>query len=234
MKTAHPDQRYGCVTHAQHGDDLMLLSIFDRLGIEKPFYIDIGAHHPSIISNTRLLYERGARGINVDANRRFQELFDKERPFDKNLCGLAIGETAGEATFHMYSDTSGRNTISPAEVKSLEGRLTVKRTETVRVITYDMLVRDYAEGRVPHLLLVDAEGKDYDILRTIDFVKAGGMPLVICVETRIHDTKAMVAAVGKCYTLYCRMGENLFFVRDDVFAAVLGMEETPWATKSSR
>ena len=58
---ASPDQRFGPQTYAQGGEDLVLLNIFARLGIARPTWLDIGAHHPWRISNTALLYARGWR-----------------------------------------------------------------------------------------------------------------------------------------------------------------------------
>jgi len=66
--TSHRDQWFGGRTYAQHGDDLAVLNIFKRLGIEKPSYLDVGAYHPFDLSNTALLYERGSRGIVVEPN----------------------------------------------------------------------------------------------------------------------------------------------------------------------
>jgi hypothetical protein len=66
--TGHRDQWFGGRTYAQHGDDLAVLNIFKRLGIERPSYLDVGAYHPFDLSNTALLYERGSRGINVEPN----------------------------------------------------------------------------------------------------------------------------------------------------------------------
>ena len=76
------DQLYGSRTYAQHGDDLAILNIFDMIGITRPSYLDIGAHDPFKISNTALLYLRGSRGINVEANPRLIEAFRVQRPDD--------------------------------------------------------------------------------------------------------------------------------------------------------
>lgn len=53
-------------------------------------YIDIGAHHPSRFSNTRHPYERGWRGINIDADEELLASFLTERHLDINICA-AIG-----------------------------------------------------------------------------------------------------------------------------------------------
>lgn len=52
------------------------------MGIKKPSYIDIGAHHPYEISNTAIFYMNGCRGVNVEANPNLIDEFYKERPDD--------------------------------------------------------------------------------------------------------------------------------------------------------
>ena len=49
------------------------------------FYVDIGAHHPKRFSNTYIFYQRGWRGINIDAKPGTKEVFNKLRPRDINL-----------------------------------------------------------------------------------------------------------------------------------------------------
>ena len=57
---AHPDQLFGDKTYAQHGDDLVIRAIFHSLGIATPSYLDVGAHHPERISNTKLFYDNSS------------------------------------------------------------------------------------------------------------------------------------------------------------------------------
>src|SRR5690606_9910227 len=73
--SGHPDQHYGHITYSQHGEDLLILNLFDQLQIKNPSYLDLGAHHPTDISNTKLLYDRGSRGVNIEANRHLIEAF---------------------------------------------------------------------------------------------------------------------------------------------------------------
>ncbi len=88
-------------------------------------------------------------------------------------------------------------------------------------VTY--LVNMYANGKWPHLLLVDAEGLDYQIIETADFWVPINAPMVICVETRMKDTLKMVQLLAKKgFSSYCRMGENLFFVRKDLYNGAFG------------
>lgn len=55
-------------TFSQYGEDKIFQLIFDCLEISKPFFFDIGAHHPAKLSNTAVFYEQGSCGVNVEAN----------------------------------------------------------------------------------------------------------------------------------------------------------------------
>lgn len=214
--SGHRDQRWGPTSYAQHGDDFMLLNLFELLGIAQPNYLDVGAHDPTTLSNTRLLYERGSRGVNVEANPKLVAAFKRERPGDIML-NVGVGPEAGSHTFYMYSDTSGRNTFSTAEVQLLEGLLTVRKMVTLPVVTLDSIVKEHFQGIWPNILSIDIEGLDYDVLERARFNGDGPPwgPIVICVETRRVETDRMSKMLKeKGYYRYCRLGENLFFIRN--------------------
>jgi FkbM family methyltransferase len=216
----HPDQRWGGRTYSQHGEDLLFLSIFEQLGIQNPSWLDIGAHHPENISNTKLLYDLGFRGVNVEANPNLYMEFLKQRPEDTNIC-IGVGLVNGSARFYMYDDTSGRNTFSEKEVK--EYNHTVRKETVLPVTTLDKLVDDYCSGNYPHLLSIDVEGLDYDVLNHANFLQSS--PVVVCVETRLKDSAKMQKMMnGKGYVFYVRMGENMIFVHELYFRRLLPLE----------
>lgn len=213
-------QLFGSVTYAQHGDDLMLLNLFHLLKIKSPTYLDLGAHHPYRLSNTALLYERGSRGVNVEANPYLIEDFKKYRPEDKNL-NVGVGLEVGNSTFFMYDKKSGRNTFSFDEVKTLDNIMTVKESAQLPMLTLMDIVDGTCGGAWPDLLLCDIEGLDFDVLNSADFKNHSPPyfqgPKIVCVETRLHDTNRMRLMMElKLYALHCRMGENLFFIRTDL------------------
>ncbi len=210
---AHPDQRFGCFTLAQHGDDLMLLNLFELMGIEHPTYLDIGAHHPFIISNTALLYERGSRGVNVEANPNLLAEFFKHRPGDVNL-NVGVGLQNGVFPFFMYSPTCGLNTFSKDETATHANRYPIVQVLDLPMITLDDLVRKYCGGHYPDLLTIDIEGLDYAVLNSADFSRS--CPKVVVAEVRRGESALIKELMTKhhSYILYCRTGENLFFVHE--------------------
>jgi len=204
-------QWFGPVSYAQHGDDLMTLNLFYLIGNRQPFYLDLGAHHPTELSNTRLLYEKGCRGVNVEANPMNMEAFRKERPEDRNV-NVGVGPVAGSGTFFMYSDTGGRNTFSAEEVETLKGIMKVQREMALPIVTLAEIIGQYCPT-FPDFISCDIEGLDFDVLSSFpDTLRAS----VVCVETRRHETQRMTVMMErKGYFLYCRMGENLFFVHNE-------------------
>lgn len=219
--SAHQDQKYGSRTYSQHGEDLMLLNIFTLMGLDKPTYLDVGAHHPEELSNTKLLYDYGSRGVNVDANVLLIEEFKVQRPEDKNIC-IGIAPNSGILTFYMYDSNSGRNTFCPKEVEKMKGAMTVREAIQMPVVTLNQLVNQHCSGVFPHLLSMDIEGLDFEVLSMTDFSKS--KPIVIIVETRrsLPENSSMRQLLkSRGYCSCCRMGENLIFIQDEYFPRTL-------------
>jgi len=179
----HPDQPFGATSFAQFGEDLILLNIFHRLGVDQPSYLDIGAHHPLHCSNTALLYARGSRGLCIEPNPNLVAAFAQLRPADTTL-NIGIGPAAGTLDFHMIDSHSGRNSFDRATAEAFVAEHPEFRIEEVRRIpvkTLDAVVAEYCNGVWPDLLSLDAEGLDLAILTASDCCATRG-PKVICVE----------------------------------------------------
>jgi FkbM family methyltransferase len=156
--------------YTPYEEDVIVSELFQRLGISLPSYLDIGAYHPVEISNTALLYQRGSRGINVEANPQLLAAFQQHRPGDINV-GAAVGTVRGRARFYLKGQTLLQTPVNAADPESIE----------VEVITIADILDRYVARRVfPDFLNIDIEGMDFAVLRTIDY--AGTLPKVICVE----------------------------------------------------
>lgn len=200
-------QWFGDRTYAQSGEDLAVLNIFKQLRVERPTYLDIGAHHPFNLSNTALLYARGSRGINVDASAEAIALFNEHRSEDINVC-VGVGPVAGEALFYEVRGDSGRNSFSVSEAVP-HG---IRRSLPCRVVTINEIVAKYADGVWPDFLSVDTEGLDLQILSSAEF---GIGPRVVCVEAK-PDIRDVLRSLmqGRSYFAHSWAGSNLIFVRD--------------------
>jgi FkbM family methyltransferase len=212
----HPDQRFGGVTYAQHGDDIVIRCVFDSLGIDNPSYLDIGAHHPTNISNTKLFYDAGSRGINVEANPNLFAQFMIDRPHDVNL-NFGVGVESGFLNFYMVDDHSGRNSFDLATVEAFitdYPQFSIREVMTLPVMTVAQILQNRA---IPDFLTIDVEGLDYDILKSIDFKR---YPFkLICVEVGGSDKINYADAVSmllenNAYFSLIRCGANLIFVAE--------------------
>ncbi len=223
----HPDQAFGYTTYSQYGEDLIILNIFQILGIRQPSYLDVGAHHPFNISNTALLYLRGSRGINVEANPNLIDLFTQHRSEDINL-NVGVAPTCGTLDFYFIDDFSGRNTFCREvadEFIRLNPHFSIQKILPVPVTTIEDIIADHANGRFPDLLNLDVEGLDVDILCCTSFDKS--FPTVICVESELNEEsnrarRLMDLLRGQNFELYARTVGNLIFVHADAMVSLYG------------
>lgn len=164
------------VSYAQNNEDVMLARVFR--GLDAGFYIDVGAQDPRIDSVTKLFYDRGWRGINMEPVEAWYQKLCQDRPRDVNL-RLAAGAREGVVDFYEIADT-GLSTSSAefAQRHEAQGHDSIARKVQVR--TLDAICAEHGV-EVVHFLKIDAEGDEADVLRGIDLVST--RPWVILVES---------------------------------------------------
>lgn len=223
----HSWQWFGGISYAQCGDDLFVMNLFNNLGMKTFSYLDIGAHNPYIISNTALFYQRGCRGVNVEANPNLIGDFNKYRPDDINL-NVGIGVKEEYMPFYMIDASSGLNSFSK---ETIEERISNWENKDIKldiinvpVITLNTLIKRYCKNIFPDFLTIDIEGMDYDVLSNFDLNVNG--PIVIDVEI-IGDIgcrmKKMLDNQG--YKAIFRCGSNLIFIKSELFAQAVLKEK---------
>jgi FkbM family methyltransferase len=217
------DAKFVKFSYSQSGEDLIVKYIFDNLGIFKPSYIDIGAHHPYYISNTALFYKNGCRGINIEPDPTLFKEILKYRKEDINV-NIGIGNCNSELDFYIIS-ASTLNTFSKEEAEkySQEGNYTIRRIEKIQVRTLSSILNDFSNSIFPQFLSIDAEGVDEIIIKEIDFEK--NFPIVICIETISFSTSGngiknkdlINYIVDKGYIVYADTNINTIFVKESLW-----------------
>lgn len=172
---------------SQEGEDM----IARRLLGDKTdgYYVDIGAHHPYRFSNTQHFYERGWKGINVDAMPGAIEPFKKMRPRDTNV-QAAVGKK-GKLTFYIY-DEPAINTFDKKLVEKRKKQNTpykVIKEQKISIVPLAQLLDKYLpKGQDIDFMSIDVEGKDYEVLTTNDWSKYRPRFILIeCHSTKIKD-----------------------------------------------
>jgi hypothetical protein len=87
------------ISYAQNQEDVILHCALREVG--QGFYIDVGAQHPVVDSVTKLFYEQGWRGINIDPMPQWVSLLQADRPRDINL-QMAAGAQRGQMSFFFF------------------------------------------------------------------------------------------------------------------------------------
>ena len=203
-KLMQPPPLRGKVSYAQQGEDLVLWQMARTvLRIERPTYLDIGAHHPITGSNTYLFYERGSRGVLVEPNPALHGLLAAERPDDK-LLRAGIGVTSQrEADYYVIggAEDGGLNTFSQEQANALAtrsgGRYRIERVLKLPLLDINAVMQEHW-GRAPNVLSVDTEGFDLPILRSLDFARF--RPDLICAETLEHGGRRVVPDIARLLT----------------------------------
>ncbi len=171
---------------AQQGEDIIVMTLFSRLGIKKPSYLDIGAHDPIIYNNTFLMYVNGGRGVLVEPNPALTDRLRRARPRDTVLqVGVAL-TAQKEADYYVFPEASQNNTFSLEDVRRVEktlGDRSRHEVTQVALVNINDIIKEHFKGEAPEFLSIDVEGLDLDILKSLDFSRY--RPKIICVETLV-------------------------------------------------
>ena len=171
-------------SYSQTGEDLIIKTALGELGINKPTYLDIGAHHPYYLNNTALFYKSGSRGVNIEPDPALFEKFIKFRKKDINL-NIGIADKSGSLLLYIISSPT-LNTFSEKEARHYEKLgYPIVDTKKIKVMDINALLKKYFKKSSPNLLSVDVEGLDYKILKAIDYKNYS--PEIICAETIVFS-----------------------------------------------
>jgi FkbM family methyltransferase len=189
-------------SYSQHGEDVVIADFLSNYELRGSVYVDVGANHPSDISNSYLLYRKGFNGIIVEPNQELAGLFKKFRPKD---IALAIGCSNENAIlpFHV-----SKTPVLSSFANTREAN--VYKTLYLPVIRLDDAIR-HLEFDFISLLSIDVEGLNFEVLqgarKTID------RALMICLEYDSEEDRQKFSQVlGDGFDLYREMGCNLIFV----------------------
>lgn len=210
---------YQQTTFSQQGEDMVVNFVLrNHFKINKPSYLDIGAHHPYFLSNTAKLYISEGRGINIEPNPELYRLFNKHRSRDINL-NVGISDKAGEADYYCMSIPTV-NTFSKelAEYYQKEKNIRIVKIQKIRTLTVTNILREHNDDRMPDFLNIDVEGLDMLILKSIDFINH--RPKVICIEANTlgdeQKTELLNFMTSKEYIQYAHNNINTIFIDNNI------------------
>jgi FkbM family methyltransferase len=194
---------------AQDKEDLFLLEYFKD--IKDGLFIDVGASHPFEYSNTYALYSKGWSGINVEPIPAKCSKFKIFRPRDINL-NIGVGPAQGQLKFYEMSP-SVYSTFNKAVANSLvlEERAILAKVYEMNIVTLTELYETYGKGRKVHILSIDTEGYEMEVLQGINWDVL--RPQIILIESKTasqeYDSDQILELLAlKGYKVLAHLGYN--------------------------
>lgn len=202
------------MSYSQEGEDLVLARFFH--GVERGFFVDVGAHHPMRFSNTYLFYQKGWRGINIDATPGSMKEFNRIRPHDINL-EIPVSDKSQTLTYNMFNDPA-LNTFSESEASrknDIPGYEIIEKRELQTQTLGHILDAHLPDNTKINFLSVDVEGMDMAVLGSNDWDKY--RPEMVLAEDLRGDIEKALQGELCCfmkqrgYSLVARTYNTLFF-----------------------
>jgi FkbM family methyltransferase len=164
------------VSFSQNAEDVRLWRVFRY--IRNGFYVDIGANDPATWSVTKLFYDAGWNGINVEPGPTYN-LLVAARARDVNV-RAAVRLDSGTSDFWITYPETGLSTCHPdvhAHVPELIDRFERVTVDTVRL---EQVLAEHAPDRPIQFLKIDVEGAEAEVIASSDWTRF--RPAVVVVE----------------------------------------------------
>jgi FkbM family methyltransferase len=204
------------VSYAQNGEDVVLWRALGH--VEGGVYVDVGAYDPVDDSVTKLFYDRGWRGLDVEPVARHADALRAARPRDVVAQVAVTGEDHGSTTLHEVADT-GLSTLHAGIADEAAGRGFATRDVTVPTRTLRSLVDEHLGGQDVHFCKIDVEGAEAEVLASIDLET--WRPWVLVVEATHPNSdeptfmKWQDGVLAAGYRLCLFDGLSRFYVSDE-------------------
>jgi FkbM family methyltransferase len=155
------------ISYAQNREDIVL---WRALGHATPGrYVEVGANHPTDDSATRAFYDRGWSGVTVEPVPYFASLHREQRPRDVMVEAAVTQRGEGEVVLHVVPGTGLSTTVdSVSDGHAASG---IEHEDVpVPAVRLDVLLerQGWSGDDDIHFLLVDVEGAEHEVLRSID------------------------------------------------------------------
>lgn len=181
---------------SQSGEDSICHYILIMLGfnLRECTYLDLGANHAKKLSNTYFLYQKGARGILVEANPQLIPELKFYRHGDLILNNCIAPISGKKVNFYIMSGDG----LSTCNLQAAEGNIAINKSlkivdsVEIETITVNEIIETYLR-KSPTILNIDIEGEEIKILESINFSKY--RPLLIIIE--MIEYKPFLTVNGK-------------------------------------
>lgn len=199
LKAIYHHYFWNKLSYSQHKEDTFIWRYLKSFDLSKSIYIDVGANHPTDISNTYLLYKQGLKGIIIEPNTELIRLFELYRKND-TLLAIAASDFMGVLKFYISK--------TPV-LSSFSKEVDFYKTVFVPVLTVDSITKNL-DFTFINLLSIDVEGFNKEVLdgsaTTLE------KTLLLCIEFDSDEEKNdFIEKLRNRFDLLSIYGCNLIF-----------------------
>lgn len=214
------------ISYAQNLEDVMLWRALKH--VEHGFYIDVGANDPTVDSVTKVFYERGWHGINIEPLPSHFANLVQERPRDINL-QCAAGAANGEIEL-WECDVRGWATAASGVINYHIASGHTGTFHKVPVVQLAQVCFQHILGEV-HFLKIDVEGFEKSVIDGMNFSRF--RPWILVIEaTRPNSTEDVSSewesgVLSSGYVLAYMDGLNRFYVANEHSELIANLRYPP-------
>ncbi len=177
----HDDARS---TYSSHGEDVIARVLLERFGKwrDQGFFVDVGAFHPTVASNTADFSDLGWTGVHVEPNPGMADRLRAARPNDV-VVQCAIGAERRIGHLYFFYEWASSNTLDADFADAIAAGQELDRPTVIEVQVLplrELLAADVAAGQTIDFMSVDVEGLDLEVLRSNDWTAF--RPILVMVE----------------------------------------------------
>ena len=200
-------------SYSQEGEDMVLHRMIGN--IKNGFYVDVGAHHPFRFSNTYFFYQKGWRGINIDAMPGSMDAFNAKRSRDINL-EVAVAEKPEELTFYIFEEPAINSFDKELSEKRIQNGDRLIEKKVIQTQTLEQILdKNLPPNQTIDFISIDVEGLDLMILKSNNWKKYS--PKIVAVEClgfdliSIQNDAVYKFLVEQGYVLVAKTVNTCFF-----------------------
>lgn len=204
------------ISYAQNREDFIIDSYFSD--VKNGFYVDVGANHPFYHSVTKIFYDKGWSGINIEPNPMLMKQIKQKRKRDINI-QVGISNKSGDMKLRVYHSQDGLEGISTFSkyMQKQYSESTNKDTEKFDDISVKVktLSEIFSEQKVKHIhfIKIDVEGYEKEVIQGNDWEKY--RPELICIEANHIFNEWGNILTGNRYHLVFNDGLNDYYLREE-------------------
>jgi len=158
-------------SYSQDGEDMLIMSLYQGIPNHYGFYVDIGAHDPIRFSNTQYFYEKGWRGINIDATPDSMKNFNILRPEDINL-EYAISDKEENLYYYCFEEPALNSFDDALSEERIKNGWKLKEKIVLNTQSINSILKKYLPpNKQIDFINIDVEGLELRILKTFNYDK---------------------------------------------------------------